>query len=325
MPQPTASDVHVNGPLTNISVAWMQGQDEYMADKVFPNIPVQKQSDQYFIYDREYWLRTEAEKRAPGTESVGGGYKVSTDNYYADVYAIHKDVDDQIRANTDTPLDADRDATNWVSQQLLLKRDIDWATAFFKTGVWGSDWAGAASGPTGNQVLKWDVSGSDPVLNITTRALAMKKATGYKPNTLVLGAEVEVVLNNHALILDRIKYTERGIVTRALLASLFGVDRVLVASAINNTANEGATESNDWIFNGKSALLCYSAPSPGLQQPSAGYTFSWNGLFGAQGYGTRIKRFRMEHLASDRIEGEMAYTTKVVAPELGTFYSALVS
>lgn len=98
-----------------------------------------------------------------------------------------------------------------------------------------------------------------------------------------------------------------------------------MASAINNTANEGATESNDWIFNGKSALLCYSAPSPGLQQPSAGYTFSWNGLFGAQGYGTRIKRFRMEHLASDRIEGEMAYTTKVVAPELGTFYSALVS
>ena len=37
MPQPTAGMVHVNAPLTNISVAYMQSRDEYIADKVVFN------------------------------------------------------------------------------------------------------------------------------------------------------------------------------------------------------------------------------------------------------------------------------------------------
>ena len=53
MPQPTASDVHVNMPLTNISVAWMQNQQEFIADRVFPTVPVKHRSDRYYVYDRD--------------------------------------------------------------------------------------------------------------------------------------------------------------------------------------------------------------------------------------------------------------------------------
>ena len=42
--------------------------------------------------------------------------------------------------------------------------------------------------------------------------------------------------------------------------------------------------------------------------PSAGYTFNWTGMIGSTGgAGLRIKTFRMEHLASDRVEIDAAF------------------
>ncbi|MES0340719.1 MAG: hypothetical protein ABUK08_00225, partial [Candidatus Humimicrobiaceae bacterium] len=89
---PTAGDVHVNTPLTMISIAYLQNAMHFVADQVFPNIPVTKQSDRYYTYDRGEFNRDEMEKRAPGTESAGGSYTLdNTPTYYADVYAFHKD------------------------------------------------------------------------------------------------------------------------------------------------------------------------------------------------------------------------------------------
>ena len=69
----------------------------------------------------------------------------------------------------------------------------------------------------------------------------------------------------------------------------------------------------------------YSNPSPSLLTPSGGYTFAWTGLFGGAAAGARIKRFRMEALASDRIESEMAWDQKLVAPELGVFFNDILT
>lgn len=85
------SDVHVNRPLTNISIAYIQEQTQFVADKVFPLVPVQKQSDRYFQYLKEDWFRSDAEERAPGTETAGSGWKLdNTPTYYTPIYGIHK-------------------------------------------------------------------------------------------------------------------------------------------------------------------------------------------------------------------------------------------
>jgi len=80
-----------------------------------------------------------------------------------------------------------------------------------------------------------------------------------------------------------------------------------------------------YISGSNDALLVYSAPSPGLMVPSAGYMFSWNGLLGSGAMGNRIKNFRMEHLASDRIEGELAFAAELVSAQLGCFFRDCVS
>ena len=92
MSQPTRSQVHVDAILTQMSVAYIQSSDEFIADKVFPNVPVGKQSDKYFKYNKDAFLRAQAERRSGATESAGGGFELSTDNYFCDQFSFHKDV-----------------------------------------------------------------------------------------------------------------------------------------------------------------------------------------------------------------------------------------
>jgi hypothetical protein len=327
MANPTQSDLHVNTPLTNISIAYIQDANNFVADKVFPKVSVLKQSDLYWKYSKSDWRRTDANRRAPSTETPGVGWRVTTDNYFAHVYGVHKDIDDQLRANADTAFSLDRDASLFVTNQLLLRRDIDWAATYFQPGVWGTDLTGVPAGPGVNQFLQWDQAGSDPIMDITTAAVAFREQTGYSPNTLTMGAYVLQVLRNHPDILDRIKYTQRGIVTEDLLATLFGVDRVLICYAsqangplINDAVQMDAATTYSFIADSKSALLSYSPAAPSLMTPSAGYTFTWTGYFAGNAQGLRIKTFRMEPIASDRIEGELTYDMKLVGRDMGVFW-----
>jgi len=316
MPQPTRSDVHVNKPLTNISIAYIQKASDFIADKVFPIVPVLKQSDLYFTYDKQYWFQTSAQKRGPGTESAGAGYKTATTPYMADVWAVHKDVDDQTRQNADDPLNLDRDATLFVTQQLMLRREKQFVSSYFKA----STWTGAADFTPST---KWNATNSDPLSDVDNQKALVKAKTGFAPNVLVVTYDVFKALKNNASIIDRIKYTQRGMLTEELLASMFGVDKFLVASVVEDTAREGQAAANDFLIKNK-ALLVYSNPAPSILQPSGGYIFSWTGLLGAGAQGNRIKSFRMEQLASDRIEGEMAFDMKLVGSDLGVYMTGLL-
>jgi hypothetical protein len=320
MPQPTRSDVHVNKPLTNISIAYIQKAQDFVADKVFPIVPVMKQSDRYFRYTKDYWFRTAAAKRAPASESAGSGFQVdNTPSYFADVWALHQDIDDQTRTNADVPLDLDRDSVLFITQNLLLRREIEFVNAYMAANVWtggpgGIDYnVGTAAGS-----IQWDAAGSNPMQTVDFIKQYIKSQTGYLPNTLVLTPDVFFALRNNASVLDRIKYTQRGIVSEDLLAALFGVDKILIASAVQNTAQEGKTGAFSYLVQNV-ALLVYANPAPSIMQPSGGYIFSWQGLFGAGAQGNRIMSFRMEHLKADRVEGEMAFAMKLVSPDVGCF------
>ena len=319
MPQPTQSDVHVDAILTGISVAYIQTAANFIAQTVFPVVPVDKQSDKYFIYNKADWFRDEAEKRADATESAGSGYTLTTDNYFADVYAFHKDIGDQVRNNTDTPLDADRDATAFVTQRMMLRQEIQWVSDYFTTGKWGTDVVG------GTDFTQWsDFAGSDPMEDVEKGKEAILSTTGFEPNTLVLGYSLFRKLKNHPDFVDRIKYTSSEAVTTGIMARLFDVPRVLVAKAIKNTAKEGQTGSYSFTH-GKNAWLGYVNPNPGILQPSAGYVFTWRGVSDGLGQNIGITRFRMPHLRADRVEAQIAWTNKIVATDLGYFFSQAVA
>lgn len=331
---PEGRSLYINQPLTNISTAFAQA-GRWIADQVFPVVPVLRQGDLYWKYPDEDWKRTIAELRAPATETVGGGWKMETDTYFAKVWGVHKDVDDQTRANAvGGGFNLDADAARWVTEQLLLRRDRVFVNTYLKTGVWtggtgiggGANGADLVGGTTAgaNQFIQFDRSDSDPIGLITGQRLGLAERTGLLPNTLVIGPKAFTALLNNQSIIERIKYSERGLLSEDLIRQALGVDRLVVTWTVENTAQQGAA-ANTAFMNSKSALLVYAAPNPGLQTVSGGYIFSWTGLLGAGAFGTRIKRFRMEQIASDRVEGEMAFDMKVVAPSTGIFFSNVVA
>ena len=315
MPQPTQSQVHVDAILTNMSIAYMNEMDSFVASRVFPTVNVQKQSDKYFTYTQADFYRDQARTRADGTESAGSGYGLSTETYSSAVWALHKDIGDQVRANSDAPLDPDMDATRFLSHQMMIRQERDWATNFFTTGVWDTD-----STPS----TLWSASGSDPIGNIETGKNTILSDTGYLANTLVLSYNTYSVLKNHPDFVDRFKYTSADSIGPELMARLLEVDRVLVMKGVYNSAAEGASASYAQIGD-KDALLCYVAPQAGLMTASAGYNFVWTGVGGGLGTSTAVSRFRMDHLRSDRLEIESAWDFKVVGSPLGYFFSNAVA
>lgn len=320
MPQPSRSDVHVNGPLTNISTAYIQNESDFIAGKVLPMIPVSKQSDLFFQYPKGEWFRSEVTERAPSTESAGSGYSVTSSQYLCKKYSVHKDIDDDVIANADSPLDMERDTTMFVSQQVLLHREQMFLDKFMSGSA---GWTNP-----GNPTVLWDsqstATPATPIQDITSAALTMTSKTGFRPNTLVLAPKVYLALKNCPQILGRIIYTQKGIATTALLAELFDVQNVFVSYAVKNSAKEGATDSLDFAKS-TGALLCYVNPNPSIMQPSAGYTFAWSGLYGASAYGSRIKRFRQESINSVRIEAESAFTQEIIGTDLGAYWQAPVT
>ena len=317
MPQPTSNDVHVDAVLTGISVAFMQNAANYVAGQVFPSVNVAKKSDLYYTYSQADFWRDQVQYRAEGTESAGSGYGLSTASYNAAVYALHKDVADQTRANSDNPLSPDAEAASFLAQQMMLKMEKDWVANFFSAGIWTTD---VTPGTL------WSAASSDPIGDVSTGIQTIRAATGYVPNTLVLAWDVREILRNHPDIVDRFKYTSSASVTDQMLAAVLGVDRILVEGVIENTAAEGQAASYTQL-GAKDALLCYSAPSPGLMVPSAGYNMNWTGMANVGGVGSSVatSTFRMDHLKADRIEIEAAWDFKLVSADLGYFFENCIA
>lgn len=316
MAQPTASDVHVDALLTNMSLMFLQDTTHFAGWSVFPIIPVDKQSDVYFTFDRNDFYRDQMQRRAPGTESAGGGYTVSTDSYKADVFALHKDIPDQIRKNTDNPLNPDRNAVQYLTQQAAIRSEIQWAADYFKSSVWGTDVT-----PSN---LWSDQLASTPIEDIQVGKRTILVSTGIEPNILVVGYDVWLQLMNHPEVLERYKYTTPDAITTEMVAKIFELDEILVCKAIKATNQEGETAAYSFI-EGKHALLTYRPRNPGIEVPAAGYTFVWTGIGNGIGMNAAISQFRMDALKSDRTEIEMAWDNKLCSSILGYFFANVVA
>lgn len=332
MTQPTARAVHTDQPLTNISVAFLQNAANFVAPRAFPNIRVQKQSDVYYTYDRGFFNRNQAKLRAPATEAAIAGFGLSTDTYRADVVALKAQMAWQVEANADSPVQLERANLELLLHQMMIKKEVDWASNYFTTGVWTTNYAGVASSPATGEVIQWsDQTSGDPIANIRDAKTDIMESTGMMPNTMVMSQRVLDALIDHPDIVDRVKYSggvgnqNPAMASEQTLAQLFGLDRILVMRAIQNTAAEGDTDAHSFI-GGKNAMLCYTAPTPGLMTPSAGYTFTWSGYQGGGNeFGVTVTRREDDKIKATEIEAEMAYAQKVVAADLGAYFGDIVA
>lgn len=336
MPQLTPSQVHIDQPLTNLTIAYLQDESGFIANQVFPQVPVANKTDKYYIYDRENFLRNDVKSLAPGVETENTGMSISTDTYSVDVRGLGTTLDFQTLANEDTMLDIRSAQAKMLAHKLLIDRESRWMSTYFATGIWDTEYTGVAnaSNNTASEVTQWDdYTNSTPIIDVTTaRRAAMLASGGFMPNVMVVTRDVHDTLVNHPDILDRIDGGATTVnpaqVTRQMLASVFEVSQYLISDAIQNTAAEGVAESLSFISSKKAALY-YAPPAPGLMVPAAGYNFTWSSLDNSSGYGITVNSYQNDYLRmkniAEKIDVIMAYDQKVVSSEMGVFFNTVIS
>ncbi|HEU4727682.1 MAG TPA: major capsid protein [Kofleriaceae bacterium] len=331
MSQPTPGDVFVSQPLTNVSLAYAQSPNSFIADRMFPTIPSPMQAGIIWEWDLAYLLKNGMKPRSPNSQSEGIGNKLNQKTFNAIVAALHQDIPDQRRANEVSPINADRAATVQLTQQALQYREITLKAKAFATGKWTgfTDGTGVSGVPGANQIKQWDQASSTPVKDVTSLSTTLKLATGVRPNKIAMGRPVWDALKTNPDIIDRIKYTSSpgspAIVTVQAVAALFELEDILVSDVVQTTSAEGAATNTNAFVIGKEFVLFYTPPAADVDTPSAGYTITWDGYLGATPLGTRIKKFRMEANAADRIEIEQAYDQNLLSSPLGGYYSSVVA
>lgn len=321
MPNPTVGAVHINRPLSDVVIAYVQDQTEYIGPKAAPIVPVDKQTDHYFAFDKESLLRNDAKPRADGAESAKSDFKVSKDTYDCPVTAVHIDLGPQTRANADDELELEESTSMIVGDKILMAQEANFAAKVMKAGVWGTDLTGGSGG-----ITKWSSFGtSDPLKQVRDLRAAIKKRTGKRINKGILGYEVAELLKSHPVIKDQIKYTTAKTMTLAMLAELLEVDELLVADAIQATHVEGDTAAYDFTIAGNSVWFGYVNPRPAKMQPSAMYTFAWKGMAGGLGETIQIGREEVPLTSGAvRIEAQAAWDFKVTGPDLGAFIQTII-
>ena len=316
--QPTPQDLHVDALLTNLSIAY--SNPAYIADQLFPLVRVMKQSDIVPRYNQSFWFRDDSKVRAPGTKSEGGGYTVDTSmTYFCNRFSRRFEIPDDLRRNADAPWNLDNDATRFVSDKLLMRREVGFAADAFATGKWTTDKTG------GTDFTLWSNYGaSTPDVDVDTYKDTVEALVGVEPNSFVVGKQVHLQLKNHPALVDRIKYTQRAQLTPDLIASLLELERYFVGRSIYTTTVEGTAEASVSYTRiwGKNGLLLYTPAAPSLLTPAAGYTFVWQVVANALQY---IKRMRDEEKEIDIIEANSYYAQKITAASAGLFLSSAVA
>jgi hypothetical protein len=313
---PTTADVHVDTPLSEIAIAYKNLN--FIADRVFPIIPVDKQSDKYFVWDKGSFLTNQVEVRTPGDTYPEGRIKISTDEYYCDLYHLGYAIPDENVKNQDAAVELEQTGSEWLAHQFALNREIQIAAAIFAASVWDSDLTG------GTDFTQWDdYVNSDPITDIDTYSETIEQNTGATPNTLVIGRQAWNHLRRHPLLLDMYKHTGVAILNEQQVADALDVETVVVGRATQRTSLEGAATAVQAYVWGKHALLLYVPPNPGLRVPSAGYTFAWK--IDDTGLTVNIIPVRQDDRDRDFLKGKHAFDFKVTGTDLGAYFGSAVA
>lgn len=302
--------VHLDEMLTEFSVGYQN--NEFIADQTLPMVRSNRQSDKYYVFNKEAWIPESGDYRAPGTEAHEvPGLTFSRNPYFIQEHALQIGVTDEEKENADVGLTPDIDAVNLVTDRLLLGYEIAVANLLRATASYGSGLNVTLSGTS-----QWnDYANSDPIANVKTARDAIHAKIFRRPNLMIMGYQVAAQLEDHPIALERIKYTQTGITTLDLWARLFTIDRVLVGQAGYNSANFNQTESLNYVW-GKDVILLYVPPVPTPKTPSFGYSVFWP--YGMAGGALRpTERWREEVKGRDVVRTRMRYDLLVTANVAG--------
>lgn len=314
--------------LTNLSMAYFQDASRYVAKNIFPICPVQLSSARYYKFSKADLLRDNVQRKPQFGQVAPAQMGLLDESYACQVDQVIVGIDqiealDFQRSRAPGAADPRRAKAKFIAEQLNLHQDIAFAQTFFKAGVWANEWTGGtAYNKTNKTFIKFNDDNCDPVVLMDDLCTEVEQSTGRRPNRLALGKSAFNALKAHPGILDRVKYggtsANPATVNERVLAELFGIEKVVVLSSVYNAAPVGVTEDMRFICDPTCAILAYATSTPAIDEPSAGYIFTWD-MLGNGLYMPTRQYDGPEATHSEFMEGLFAADMKKTADDLAVF------
>jgi hypothetical protein len=301
------SQLHVDQLLSNVAVKYKN--ERFIADQVFPMVPVKKTSDLYRTYTRQ-WSIPET-NRAIGGLAREHQFDIGTESYSLEKHALKMFLADAAKENYDLA-SLEADATMELTEKILMRKEASCAALFTSTS-----WSLGASLGAGADA--WDTTTGAPINIFDTGTSVVVSNSGVKPNFAILPIEVYNTVKNHTTIVDRVKYTSREL-SPAIIGGLLGVTDLLVPDIYFDSGVYGASAAASAIgsiWKRNMAFLGYKAPAAGMMALSAGYCF--------QKAKPMVRKWREEEREADAIEVDVEYQYKVVASLAGYFINDAIA
>jgi hypothetical protein len=242
--------------------------------EVMPIFRTAKNSSTFPVIPKEALLKIEDTDRAPRGAYPRGDWEYERGYYTTTEKGWEEPVDDVEaelfgqEAPRQAELVASERAWNIImrSQEKRIADKIFNSTNFTAHGV-GTEWD------------KYSAASADPVSDVKDGIVAFKNQCGMAPDTLIINFETYHDIPRCAKVQDLLKYTYPGIdipnMTSPILATLFGVPRVLVAGSIYDSAGKGQDATIADLWSSEYAMLCITAAGQDITAPCIGRTFLW--------------------------------------------------
>lgn len=317
--------------LTNLSMAYFQGMDKYVAKKVFPIVPVQLSSAFYYEFSKGDLARNNV-RRKPQMGKVEPAHMGHTEkSYQCFVDQVITGIDeisalDYSRSHAPATIDPKKNKARFIAEQMNIALDVMFAKNFFNEKVWENTLTGDATA-SDTSFIKFDDDNCDPIVLFDELKLRMEEEGRRTPNKLSLGARAFHGLKNNGAVLERVKFggstANPASVNERVLAELFGFEEVLVFKSTYNAAAFGEPDDMQFICNPDDALLTYTTNGPAIDEPSAGYIFAWDMLGNGQ-YMPTLQWPGENGTHTEFMEGLMAYDMKKTSDCLGIYLDGCV-
>lgn len=317
-----ADRAHTPAYLQNVSLGFRNRA--MIADRVSPRIPVKNKSDNYRIWGRNALMSHES-RWAPGTIPNAIEMRWSTGTYNAEIRKLRTMVLDTERRNSDSDLRLDTRATEIVTDAMIISREVRIAAQF----------ANPANYSAGNKITKsggaeWDQAAvfvtDQPVQDLMAIARAVSLASMVPLSELsIIIPEIvyTTAIYKNTAILDRIKYSERGIVTYDLLAALIGVKEVIPAAAAYVGAGPEVAGSDvitgyvPQVIWGDTVWVGLINDGSNDMVPTFARTFNWQAETGGQERQIRVYRAEDEGREGEWHECKEAMDEKIIFADAG--------
>jgi len=244
-----AQDLRISKPLTQFMVDFLEEAEAFANMLIMPPLPSNAVKTIHYSGDKGKLRRLQGVKRGQGNPPTNVDGQISQVESTSEERSARSTIDLQERDTWEPgSLGPDQFHMNLITQGLMQEKEHELADVMRDPTSWP-----AANVTTPSNL--WDTAAGDPAGDIISQMSLVRKGALRKANLLVVSDDAWVAIQKSENVRTQINPTMSGVVTEELFASLIGVEKVFVMSAVTVATNEGQTDVESFIWTGDTFLL----------------------------------------------------------------------